>query len=203
MSVRGAYGFVYKGEMKITYNHADSIPNALGSRVVEFCRHMTKEALWDDLKSRLPKVALVDENAQVPENVLSQRKYTTLAKNMKKEGVSPSWYNLLRPYSGGEMLWKISKGEVEYMTDASQFPQESLFCEYVYIIDLDSMTLDVFIGHQKKPTAGGPFGEAPHTYASANYYPCRMVASFYLDKLPAGDKWIEPIAEAEKQDKAV
>lgn len=199
MGVRGVYGFVSGGELKITYNHSDSMPAALGERVVDFCRHMNKEQLWQDLKTRLKGVALVQENDKVPEDVLQQRKYATLAKTLKKDGVDATWYNLLRPYMGGEMLWKISKGEVSHMVDMQAFPKTSLFCEYCYIIDLDNMTLDIFVGNQKSPSEGNPFGDKAETFGGTDYYPCKMVASFYLDKLPAGDKWVEPVNEAVKQ----
>jgi len=199
MGCRGVYGFVSKGEMKVTYNHSDSMLGALGERVVEFCRHMQKEQLWDDLKRRLKDVALVQESDKVSADVLGLRKYATLAKTAKKESSDVTWYNLLRPYQGGEMLWKISKGEVSHMIDSANFPQNSLFCEYAYIIDLDNMTLDIFIGQQREASEGNPFGVAHETFGGTNYYPCRMVASYYLDKLPLGDKWMAPVLEAEKE----
>jgi hypothetical protein len=201
MSTRGALGFVVNGEIKLTYNHQDSFPDGLGAMVMDFCRHAHKHGLWDTLKERAAALTLVKDSDKVPQTIVDTKKFKSVVRRSKNNvSISPSWYEFLRPFQGAEMLWKISKGELEHMVNANDFPKDSLFCEYVYIIDLDSMTLDVFVGGQTEPDLGNPFGTEPHVpFPEAQpdkvYYPCKLVASFYLTELPEGDSWKLPLVE--------
>lgn len=201
MATRGAFGFVVDGEIKMTYNHNDSYPAGLGVEVMNFCRHAQENDLWETLRQRVKNTKLVSDKDKVPAEILATKKSKNLVRRTKNNvSASPNWYEYLRPLQGAEMLWKISKGEIEYMVGANDFPKDSLMCEYAYVIDLDSMTLDIFVGGQTEPSAGNPFGVEPHypfPQASPDkvFYPCKLVASFYLSGLPEGDSWQEPIKD--------
>jgi hypothetical protein len=63
------------------------------------------------------------------------------------------------------------------MTDDSSFIKDSLFCEYAYIINLDTNCLEFWVGFQKEPCESNRYG----TEMSDGYYPCKMVAYYALD----------------------
>lgn len=69
-------------------------------------------------------------------------------------------------------IW-VSPGTVEDIRD-------SLFCEYAYVIDLDRDELLFFIGGQRKPKEGNPYGSQwqRHLDMKEEYYPCRLSAVF-------------------------
>ena len=72
-------------------------------------------------------------------------------------------------------LW-ISAGAQEKICD-------SLFCEYAYVIDLDTGQLMFFVGGQTVPQEGNPYGKTPMKPfgMDQDYYPCRLSAAFPLD----------------------
>jgi len=59
MGTRGVYGFERDGVKKITYNHYDSYPSALGKDVVSFI----KKHSVDDLNKIFDNIFLVDKDA--------------------------------------------------------------------------------------------------------------------------------------------
>ena len=69
-------------------------------------------------------------------------------------------------------IW-VSPGTVENI-------KYSLFCEYAYVIDLDREELLFFIGGQRQPQEGNPYGTQgqKHLDMKEEYYPCRLTAVF-------------------------
>ncbi|MBQ8306795.1 MAG: hypothetical protein IJX90_11335 [Blautia sp.] len=82
------------------------------------------------------------------------------------------------------------------------FIQNSLFCEYAYVIDLDQEELLFYKGGQIKPQDGNRYGiKAVQTKGAPKpYYPCRLCAVFALDyvRLVKADAIIGKIKAAEK-----
>lgn len=72
---------------------------------------------------------------------------------------------------------------VIHFVENNDFIKESLFCEYGYIINLDSNLLEFWIGHQDKPSYGNRYGtcNTPLGYAGAMpYWPCLKIAEYQL-----------------------
>jgi hypothetical protein len=184
MGTRGALGFACNQTLKVTYNHYDSYPDGLGNEVVEFCNKVKADKGWDKLKEKVSALQLVKDN-QKP--TASQKKAYAEFTNMGVGDQSDDdWYCLLRNAQGVEGLNAVYDGKVHHMIDSKEFVKDSLFCEYAYVIDLDKMTFDVFRGFQKTAQKGNPFGEKPNKdeYSTGEYYPCRLLKSYPLDKIP-------------------
>ena len=58
------------------------------------------------------------------------------------------WYCLLR-HAQGDL--NVYKNGLRYMIDNHDFIKDSLFCEYAYIINLDTKRLEFYVGFQKTP----------------------------------------------------
>lgn len=177
MGTRGTYGFASNYKVKLTYNHFDSFPEGLGAVVVDFCRKTTAEGGWDKLRVAVDAVTMVDENGKMTE--AEAKRYFPKKKSFPK---LPTWYEALHTYQAGKILDAIGRGEVSHMTEGKDFPKNSGFCDYVYIIDLNSMTLDVYVGKQKSADPNSYFGQ---TKTEDGWYPCKFVASWNLDAIPA------------------
>lgn len=104
------------------------------------------------------------------------------------------WYNLLREVQG-ELAATL---EVGFMIDNHTFMEESLFCEWAYIANLDDGLFEVYRGFQTeiKDQAGRyavsvtpPF--TPYYKGQKQYFPVTLIASFPLLAIPKD--WIEQV----------
>lgn len=167
MGTRGCYGFRKNGIDKITYNHYDSYPRHLGANIATFC----KETSIDEMNKIFDKIILVHESGKPTEEQIAECcKY--YGANDAGQAVE-DWYWLLRNTQGD---LNVYKEDLQYMIDSSDFITGSLFCEYAYIINLDTNRLEYWVGFQRKPDKNNRYGAKNHN----GYYPCRMKASYSL-----------------------
>ena len=122
MGTRGLYGLRKNGEDKLTYNHFDSYPDWLGSKVFEFC----KETSIEEMNKIFDNIILVDENAKPTRTqIVECIKYYD--DSVSKQSVE-DWYCLLRNTQGDLNVYKDG---LQYMIDNQEFIKDSLFCKYV------------------------------------------------------------------------
>lgn len=165
MGTRGCYGFRKNGTDKLTYNHFDSYPSYLGEIMVKFC----KETSIKEMNEIFDKIILVDESSMPTKEQIAEciKFYDGTVSNQTPD----DWYCLLRNAQGNPSAYKTG---LKYMTDCADFIKDSLFCEYAYIINLDTNCLEFWIGFQREPSYGNRYG----TEDDRGYYPCKM-ASYY------------------------
>jgi len=149
MATSGAWGFIRNGVEKITYNHSDSYPSGLGVTIMEFVAETPIERMIEVAD----EIILVsNEKRPTPEQIEKCRKWLD-------EGVSErrpeDWYCLLRG-SQGEPKAHLEDG-LRYMIDNHTFLESSLFCEWAYLINLDTKRLEVYKGYNKSPDAPGRY----------------------------------------------
>lgn len=175
MGTRGFVGFVVDGVEKISYNHFDSYPGGVGLDVLEWLRGVVAES--EPTQRTLAKVLSV-----VPDRAPTDVEREALAEfeDSRVGSADDFWYRLLRETQGkpGAIL------QAGYYEDAAEFPLDSLFCEWGYLIDFDARVLEVYKGfRQTPPTEGRWVGrERPR---GEEYYPVQRVATFAFDALPA------------------
>ena len=168
MGTRGCYGFRKNGIDKLAYNHYDSYPDGLGSDVIKFC----KETTVKEMNAIFDKIILVDESGMpTPEQIAECHKYYD--GSVSSQSVE-DWYCLLRHAQGDLNAYKNG---LKYMIDNHDFIKDSLFCEYAYIINLDTKRLEFYVGFQKTPDETNRYG----TEDDRGYYPCKMMASYPLN----------------------
>jgi len=175
MSTRGLYGFRKNGIDKTTYNHSDSYPEWLGDQISKFCCAVTP----DRLSAFFDRIIMVDEDASPTRE---QQDYCIAAGwyNAYVGEKSPAhWYNLLRELQGNmaELDKAVRFDKDFYMIDSSSFILDSLFCEYAYIVNLDTGMLEFWEGYQKSSQEGNRYGETPD---DGGYYPCRLALEIPL-----------------------
>lgn len=177
MGTRGLYGFRKNGVDKTTYNHYDSYPNCLGHTIVEFC-----------------KTTSIEEMHEIFDGIIMVDEYTTPTQTQVTEcieyydgnvsvGSPEDWYCLLREAQGNPNVYKHG---LKYMIDNSGFIKNSLFCEYAYIVNLDTNCLEFWVGFQKEPDYDNRYG----TETSDNmdkYYPCKMIGEYSFECLKEAD----------------
>ena len=165
MSTRGLYGFHKNGIDKLTYNHLDSYPDWLGKKVVEFC----KCAGRDGMNSLFDHIELVSEDAKPTPKQIEY----CMEHDLGVDGGDWGW--TLCPNQGCPENWLpfIDSGLKIYMIDSLPFIKDSLFCEYAYIVNLDTDQLEFYCGFQHKPDETNRYG----CEEDQGYYPSRMPSS--------------------------
>ena len=181
MGTRGSVGFIYKNEVKLAYNGYDSYPDGLGADILDLIVKINIEDGWDKFISNGEKLKNIE--GEVTDNELIERykKYSNLDVSSKKLSDS---YCLFREIQGVDWLEEMYRGDLEHYPLNNKFIKESLFCEYAYIINLDTMKFEFYDGFQQKKQIGNRFGEE----LCEGYYPCRLVGVFNLTDINSKDK---------------
>jgi len=185
MGTRGSFGFIINDEVKTSYNHFDSYPDGQGSTLVENIRDINhlKDG-WDILRKNVEKLEMVDEDSKPSPEIINEYEEQGMADISVADGTTDSWYCLLRNAQGGNSITLILDGNIMHMIHDGGFITNSLFCEYAYLVNLDTMCLDFYSGFQKKPQKGNRFG----TEKYEGYYPCKLIHSYPLkDIITAAD----------------
>lgn len=201
MGTRGALGVKLANKYYVTYNHWDSYPSGLGQQVVEFIRYTIIKKEGSQLipfKRKILKLQLVkSDDVPTVEQIDKYMKYADLSVS---EQTLKDWYCLLRSIQGIKTLERIRDGKLEHLIDGYEFLKDSLFCEYAYIINLDTDELEFYRGFQRKPQKGNPFGEE-NAYEGEKgnpYYPVILVGKCPLNKIPRN--WEEKFYPQDKED---
>jgi len=151
MGTRGAYGFRTNGQDKLTYNHFDSYPNGLGETVFKF--------IVDNLPD-LPSIAesmklVTEQSVPTPEQIAECKKANIFNANVD-DGSDQNWYCLLRGAEGEPQAWADG---LRTMVDSQAFLQDSLFCEWAYVINIDEGVLEVYRGFNHDTKAAGRYAD--------------------------------------------
>ena len=153
MGTRGAFGFRINNEDKVTYNHYDSYPSELGSDILTALSGETLE----HLKEVAEGITLIDENVKpTPEQIELCKPWTDTTVSGQS---TDDWYCLLRMAQGDLTVW--TKGGLTLMSGSSGFLLDSLFCEWAYIVNLDTEALEVYSGFNKDRKAAGRYASSP------------------------------------------
>ncbi len=188
MGTRGFLGFVIDGTEKIAYNHSDSYPESLGANTLAWLSAASKdlEALRG-LVSALRVVTQDETPTQDDVDRLTPRTNLNVG-----ERSTQHWYNLLRETQGNPAAM-LSAG---YIEDAGDFPMDSLFAEWGYVVDLDANTFEVYRGFQKEQHDKGRFASR---LGRDNYAPVALVASWPLDALPTTEGFYSALGQSEDE----
>jgi hypothetical protein len=149
MSTRGLYGFRKDGIDKLTFSPYDSFPDCLGKSIVNY----VKKTPIKKMKEIFDKIGLIDADS-IPSEC---------------EVVLNSYIGKLEIYNNGFV----------HMVDDKDFIYKSLFCEYCYIINLDTGKLEFWKGFQTTPDNTNRYG----TVLKEGYYPCKLYETFDLKNI--------------------
>jgi len=161
MSTSGIYGFRKNGEDKTARNNHDSYPKGLGAAVVDFC----KQTSIEEMHEIFDRIELIDED------------FDFIEEHIENSDLDLSKQNPL----------DIFKAESPYMIDSKGFIENSLFCEFGYIINLDTGKLECWLGYQREPDMSNRYGTKPFdALGTGIYYPCRNVMEVKLEGIQNG-----------------
>lgn len=176
MGTRGAYGFRINNTDKVTYNHYDSYPDELGRNVMNYISKTDLTAM----KEVAVDIQLVEWRSTPSPNLIRRyREYADLSVSRQKY---QDWYCLLRKAQGD--MFAFHNG-LQHMSDYREFLADSLFCEWAYILNLDTERLECYTGFNKNPSAEGRY--ASQSIESNNgYYGIALLKEIALPDITEG-----------------
>lgn len=185
MGTRGAVVLVVYGNEKTMYNHWDSYPSGLGEDVLGWITGAIEEGREDEFRFKTVALQPVPDREPTPEEMERYAEYRDPNVN-GGEG----WYSLLR-HAQGDLTKTLTAGLYE---PANDFPLDSLFCEWAYVVDFDARTFEAYVGFQRHPHREGRWAGQK---GRDEYYPVRLVSAWSFDSLPDNLKSIEDADEDE------
>ena len=180
MSTRGFLGFVAEGRETIVYNHSDSYPEVLGIAALHYARGITDRAAAKKAAAEIIHVA--EEVPPTDEQITALSRYTNLA--VGRRGDRPEWYQLLHQ-TQGDPAAILAAGHAEHHP---QWPADSPFCEWGFLLDFDRGVLEVYRGGQTAAHTSGRFHDRVAEHPIGGFHPVRLIASYPLDDLPSDQR---------------
>lgn len=195
MSTRGIIGYLVDDQLVTTYNHFDSYPSGLGNDVLRFVRDFVKDGNVDLWKSLAQKITVhsdeeVGEERNVAQRILDEEnsKRTSEGKNLLELKMvlhQTQWYEVL-DHLQGRPADQLVTG---HLVDAEGFGRNSLFCEWGYVINFDTSTIEVYEGFQKQKGLGRFTQDIEVPWNS--YWPISLIAEISFDNLPEDMSFLE------------
>lgn len=189
MGTRGFIGFAVRGQTKLVYNHFDSYPEYLGVNVYKTLKRWLSSGEIEHRAEQAYKLEAVAPGSKpTAEDRERLRKYSSPG-----VGEPGSWYELLRE-TQGDLDMTLDAGVYEEAGD--DWPRDSLFCEWGYLVDLDGRKLEVYEGFQRERPRAGRWKDGD---PSGDYYPVALIATFPFGALPEDEEeFLRVVKEAAK-----
>lgn len=191
-----------EGEIKIAqYGQWDGYPSGAGAKLLQFCQN--KDRL-EKLEKKLPVISF-----NTPERKAEMNKAL-----QKITGKNDGWMTMeqavkfheLYPYEnrdiGSEIVYKVIEDpNPVILENSANFAKDSLFCEWAYVINLQTRELEVYKGFNKsapvKDERFAKVGDEP-TDRNKQYYPVRLIGTHSFDNLPVVEEFIKQYENQEE-----
>lgn len=196
MGTRGFVGFVSDEKETIVYNHWDSYPSGVGETVLSFVQSLDPhtEEVYREKAKTVKHVS--DDVPPTRDQIVELIGHANL--NVSTRDVD-EWYVLLRETHGVPSAIL----DCGYAEHAPEWPLDSLFCEWGYLVNFDDRTLEVYRGFQTNPPAKGRWrGRTPaprYEGDSGGYHAVDLVATYSFDDLPTTDEFVSSLERDEDE----
>lgn len=183
MGTRGAVGFKLDQKEVIFYNHFDSYPDGLGQDVVDYVKSVSD---WNEIRDQVVAFQAVKRGEKpTQEQKAWARKLGTVNLSVSEQS-EDDFYCLTREAQGNISLQlALGFGELN-----NEFLFDSLFCEYAYIINLDTMELEFYEGFNQDRNADGRYANGTNDESEGSgYVGVKLVGEAPLSDIP--EDWIE------------
>lgn len=167
------------------YGQFDGDPGGTGIDVLDFIRTLDPKKM-DIFKKKLRNIRLHSEKEFQDKNLYDTPKH--------------------HQPTAHELLQYIFDSEDEiHLVNSVAFAGDSLYCEWVYLLDLDKKTFNVYKGFVEVESESAelfmkyklPPKKKNPNYAVTDYYPVKLVASYGLESLPETEDFVERFKEEE------
>lgn len=169
MGTNGVLGFKIDNQLKCWYCHWDSQPQYLGTELVKFIEQLNKHNALSILLDKAKKIKWMSDHDNPSKNDIEKYRI------FKKKYVKPDcWSNLLSNAQGVNGLVYLLQDKLNVFADSASFLENSMCCEWGYVLNFDNNTLDIYKGLQTEPDSKNPLGDKPFQFEEWVYYPCKI-----------------------------
>ena len=193
MGTRHLVGFTHNGVTKANYGQYDGYPSGVGSDVLTFAQSLPKRygedkvAIINGLGTEVDALIVVPESGTPTDAERAKLAEFTDARVSSGD----DWYAVLRNCQG-DLEAILRSG---YILDSFNFGFDGIFCEWAYIIDLDTFRLDVYEGSKNsRGELDGLWDDMekwPESFDGTNRIGVQKIASYPLDELPTHEELVK------------
>lgn len=172
MGTRNITLVVLNKEFKVAqYGQWDGYPESMGVGVLDFLRNV-------DLKNFKQKVEKLTPLTDIEIDKVLEINYDDIPKEFVRD-------------TGYKILHLINEGKTDKVYMQLDFAADGLFCEWGYLIDLDTNKLEVYEGFDTTPlTEKDRFYFLQKNVVSDTYKPIHKIAEYDLNNLPSNETLI-------------
>ena len=200
MGTRNLTCVILNGEFKVAqYGQWDGYPSGSGKDILEWLSDSAAD--FDRLKDAANRVVRMrgDYDTQTWIEIGEDNEHARVIPQADFDK-----YPAFSRDMGSEVLEYIVSAENPVVVLQEDFAQDSLFCEWVYVIDLDSMNFDIYEGFNTEPLSECELfytGEEPESGRDGNdtYHPVKLVKSYPLNFLPDADEFLADLEPEESE----
>lgn len=200
MGTKNLTTVIKNNEIKIAqYGQWDGYPGGQGITILKF---LLKTDL-SNFSEKINKCKFVDEE-----------KAKEIQEFLKSIGSDDGWmtssqgilYNERYKYfsrdHGAGILELIdnSEDDIIWLQDSSSFANNSLYCEYGYVIDLDNDTFEVYEGFNKMPLNDSERYIGNRQPDKNGYFPIKLIKIYDLNNLPTPDNFLKDFEEEDEEE---
>lgn len=198
MGTRGAFGVIVGEQEKIGYNQFDSYPEGKGREVLAWLRGVVAEEGGVEKTRVLAEGLRLVTDKEKPTAIDIERLAPFTDLDVSEQSTD-DWYCLTR-LAHGDIAATLACG---YVLDAHNFPLDSLFCEWAYIVNFDTQTFEVYGGfiqekHDRGRFAGRETPVEDGAWIDGGYWPVALIASWPFDALPTDGAFLAATNEEEE-----
>lgn len=190
MGTRHLICVVNDGDYRIAqYGQWDGYPEGQGASILAFL----KSPMAEQLKKNLGNCTWLtnDEHEKLWEEFGVDSKQEWIDYDVYKDFCTK--HPQLSRDTGAKILGMVagSTGEIK-LQNSLDFSQDSLFCEWAYVIDFDKNTFEVYQGMNMSPLDESErFYAADQKEDENGMYPVKLLKSFDLSALPSEEEFLE------------
>jgi hypothetical protein len=189
MGTRNLTCVVKDGEFKVAqYGQWDGYPSGQGMTCLDFLRNWDRDQFSDQIDACIPQDK--DEIQAFCESIGAKDGWM----NTKQSDKFKTKYPQLSRDMGAKILQFIADSkEPVQLNNNVEFAADGLFCEWVWVIDLDKNTFECYMGFNQN-------GHLPESERFAfldktqdgdkDYYPPLLKASWQLASLPSNEQFL-------------
>lgn len=178
MGTRNLTAVFVDGEYKVAqYGQWDGCPEGAGLAVLDFCRNITDPIERAKFKDKVRKCSWWDEDELV-----------TFMKRSNISNVSnwQSIYPELSRNTGANILSLINgRSEGLKLKNDLDFAADSVFCEWAWVVDLDTNTFEGYKGFNHKPLTERDRFHFLEKYSPDGCYGVCLKSKWSIDDLPS------------------